>query len=71
MSLSTQTAKGRQDHLEWEGIIGSLTSATITANSEPKTDMAVVKQCPINFKFLGILIPRIAPIPNYVSAYTA
>ena len=37
----TQQAKRRQENLEWEGVIGSLTSATIATNFETETDETV------------------------------
>ena len=48
---SQQRQRGAgQDNLKWEGVIGSLTSATIAVNFEPKTDMVVVMQCPVSFE---------------------
>ena len=42
---------GKQGNLQWEEVIGSLTSATYTMNFKPETDMAL-SCCQISFKFL-------------------
>ena len=47
-----QTAKRRQENLKWEGVIGSLTSATAALNFE--TDKAVVMHCSISSEFLTL-----------------
>ena len=38
-------------NLEWEGVIGSLTSATIKMNFELKADMALVMRCSVSWVF--------------------
>ena len=43
--------KGPLGHWQWEKVLGSLTSATISMNLESETDKAVVTQCPISFEF--------------------
>ena len=64
--IMTQQAKRRQENLEWEGVIGSLTSATIATNFEPETDETVLRgvqsvssfgrhtRCIVGKTFLGL-----------------
>ena len=49
--IITHTAKRSQENIEWEGVIGSLTSATIEPNFELETDTAVVMRSPIRLQF--------------------
>ena len=46
-------ARRRQENLEWEGVIGPLTSATIATNFEPETGKGVFIRGPVNFEFLA------------------
>ena len=48
---STQAVRRRQETLEWEGVFGLLASASMGANSDLETDMAVVTRYPISFEF--------------------
>ena len=50
--------KTRRENLKWDGVIGSLTSATIAANSLPETDEAVVRWCPVSFECSQALLKQ-------------
>ena len=59
-------AKRRQENLKWEGVIGSLTFATIEVNFDwTWIDLAVVMQCPISFQcHLRCIVDKTKDLPS-------
>ena len=45
-----------QENLEWEAVIGSVSSATIEVNFDSEIDTAIVMLWPIGFEFLTSLV---------------